>query len=560
MGVRGPALTMEAVPTRPSTRWLWLATALLLLAEFLLFDRMTSRQHASIYPRWNDQIQYLTESYTAYEQARSHGLAAGLKFALGKTALQGTLHDFAAVLVFQLAGGPSRSAALSLNMLVFLAWQVAVLVGLSRLTGSRALAWMGGGLLLCLAWPWSAEAGSAVDFRLDHAAMCLLGLTSVIALLTQGFRSTRWTLVLGVAVGVTMLERFLTSVYFGGIFLVSAAWVLAGPERWSRLRNLGLAGLVAAAIALPVFWASRTAIYTYYWVGHVTGAESAARFRGLDLGHSLRFVFGHLGDMHLGAWFGWTAAGLTAALGLAWAAGPRRAVPGDARPSWLFPALAFLLVPAAVLTLHRQKSEYVLGVLVPGAVLLIFWLWSCLWRRVDFRAGGPAWRAVPALLTLAAWGAGGAYFVQRQLAPAHDAAFLESARTVNRIADRIYADARDRHVARPYIAVDQVVDFVDAQILQVICYERQKVWVPFVIQLPDSILEDKDENMLYRLKLCDFVLLTDEMPGDGYWPYDKQMRRLYPEMKAWCEAHLHRADTYSLFGRRMTLYEKQANP
>jgi hypothetical protein len=190
----------------------------------------------------------------------------------------------------------------------------------------------------------------------------------------------------------------------------------------------------------------------------------------------------------------------------------------------------------------------------------VLWLWAWLWRRIDFNASAPLWRAVPLLLALGALGAGGSYFIQRQLAPAHDEAFLASARTVNQIADQIFADTRARAIANPYIAVDQVVDFIDAQILQVICYERKKVWVPFVIQLPDSILEDKDENMLYRMKLCDFVLLTDEMPGDGYWPYDKQMRRLYPQMKSWCEEHLRRVETYSLFGRRMSLYEKRTNP
>ena len=131
---------------------------------------------------------------------------------------------------------------------------------------------------------------------------------------------------------------------------------------------------------------------------------------------------------------------------------------------------------------------------------------------------------------------------------------------MNQIADYIFAQTRARHIEHPNIVVDQVVDFMDAQILQVIVYERKKVWVPFVIQLPNSILEDKDEVMMYRLKLGDFVLLTDEMPGDGYWPYDKQMRRLYPELKSWCEEHLRRVDTYDLFGRRMSLYERRSYP
>ena len=545
---------------RPSARrWMWLAAVVLMLAEFLVFDRMTSHYHTGVYPRWNDQIQYLTESYTAYSQAQEHGLAAGLKFALSKTALQGTLHDFFAVLVFWLAGSASRSAALSLNLLVFVAWQAALLAVIPKLSGSRALGWLGFGLLLCLAGPWSAGPGSAVDFRLDHGAMCLMGLAATVALLTRGFRSAGWSIALGVVIGVTLLERFLTSVYFVGIFAAALVWIFCGGERLLRLRNLGLAGLVAAAMALPVFWMSRTAIYTYYWVGQVSGAESAARSPGFDFSHSVQYVGGGLARLHLGAWFGWTVAAVTMAL-VACSLAIRRRVAAAADRDWLFVAATFLLLPAAVLCLHRQKSEYVLGVLVPGVVLLILWVWTWLWRRIDFSSAPSLARRVPLLLAVGAVGSGLTFFVLRQVTPPYDDDFRASARTVNQIADYIYASAHNRHVTHPNIVVDQVVDFIDAQILQVMCYERHKVWVPFVIQLPNSILEDKDEVMLYRLKLGDFVLLTDEMPGSGYWPYDRQMRRLYPELKAWSDAHLRPVGTYVLFGRRMSLYERRDNP
>jgi len=53
---------------------------------------------------------------------------------------------------------------------------------------------MGFGLLPCLAWPWSGEAASAVDFRLDHGAMCLMGVTALAAWLTRGFRHRGWAL------------------------------------------------------------------------------------------------------------------------------------------------------------------------------------------------------------------------------------------------------------------------------------------------------------------------------------------------------------------------------
>ena len=398
------------------TRWMWLLAALLMLAEFLLFDRMTSRHYASVYPRWNDQIQYLTESYTAFAQTQTHGLLAGLQFALSKTALQGTLHDFFAVIVFWLTGSASRSAALSLNMMIFLAWQVGMLVVIPRVSGLKSLGWLGFGLLLCLAAPWSGEPGSAVDFRLDHAAMCLMGLAALVALRTDGFRSTRWAAVLGFIVGIAMLERFLTSVYFAVILFASLVWILCGDSRGLRLRNLGIAGLVAAALALPVFWASRAAIYTYYWVGHVTGAESAARFHPLTFWHSLQFIFGNLAVMHLGRSFGVTVACVTVALLALFAFGPRKRALGP-ESSWLFVALTFLFAPAVVLCLHRQKSEYVLGVLVPGLVLLVLWVWTWFWRRIDFDAFARGRRAVPILFVLGVVASGAGYFASRPTLP-----------------------------------------------------------------------------------------------------------------------------------------------
>src|SRR4051812_36956275 len=158
------------------------ALLLVLLAEFLLFDHMTSQHHAWVYPRWHDQVLPLREAYTGYEYRMSHGLLSGLGHTLAKPAAQGTLHSFWAMLVFE-AAGPSRSAALAVNMLAFLAWQAALFFTVLRGTRSRALAWTAVGLTLALGWPWSGEQGSATDFRLDHVTLCMMGLTLAAALL-----------------------------------------------------------------------------------------------------------------------------------------------------------------------------------------------------------------------------------------------------------------------------------------------------------------------------------------------------------------------------------------
>jgi len=549
---------MTPVPRSTLTARMWVIAGLLMLAEFLVFDRMTSRYHASLYPRWNDQIQYLTEAYTAYDEMHAHGLVAGLKLALGKNAVQGTLHDTAAVVVFWLAGSVSRSATLSLNMLVFLAWQAALLFTIPRVSGSRVLAWMGFGLLLCVGHPWSGEAGSAVDFRLDHGAMCLFGMTSCAALLTEGFRRPGWSLAFGAAVGVTVLERFLSSVYFAGIFAALLAWVLCGPERVRRLGNLGLAAGLAAALILPVFWINREGILNYYWVGHITGAESAARVRGFDFWQSVQFVFGNLGGLHLRAWFGWTVAAVSALLLLLFSIHPRK--PTGSSPGWLLTGLFFLLVPAAVLTLHRQKSEIVVGILVPGVVLVALWFWQWLLGRIVFRPEGMAPRLMSCLPAVVALGAGLAHFTLREVRSPHSPEFLEGARRINAISDYIFSSAQAAQLEHPNVGIDRIVDFMDGRMLRVICYERHRTWIDFAVHLPDSILAGPDDIVLFKLKYCDFFLLTNYMPDHGYWPYDRQMRQLYPQLKAWCDGNLELIETFTVFERNMSFYRRKQLP
>ncbi|MBX3736373.1 MAG: hypothetical protein KF715_06790 [Candidatus Didemnitutus sp.] len=539
-------------------RTFWLAAIVLMLGEFLLFDRMTSRHHAGFYPRWNDQIQYLTEAYTAYEKAQGGGFLAGLKQTLTKPALQGTLHDTAALCIFTLVGSASRSAALSLNMLVFLAWQAALMFTVLRLTGSRPLAWIAFALVLSLASPWSNSPGSAVDFRLDHAAMCLMGITACTALLTDGFRRTGASLAFGAAVGLTLLTRFLTGAYFAIVFVALGGWILAGADRWRRLGRLAAAGAIAAAGAGPVFWHNREGIYTYYWIGHIAGAESNVRTPGLDPLHSLQFVFGQFATEHLGLAFGVIAAALFATLALLALVSSRRSSAVPRRSDWLVIAFVFAIFPGLILTLHRQKSEVVLGILAPGTLLLILGLAVWLWDRVDF-ADTRRWpRLAFASLAAALLAGSTGIYVSRQFAPVADADTIASARTVNFISDRIFETAHSRRFDHPYIAVDQIVDYLDAQILAVTCYERKKVWVNFVIQLPNSILAEPTDAILYKIKLCHFVVLTDEMSGNGFWPYDKELRRLYPQLKTWCDANLDRLESFEVYGRKLTLYAKRA--
>ena len=89
-------------------------------------------------------------------------------------------------------------------------------------------------------------------------------MASAAALLTDGFRARRWSLVFGVAVGATLLARFLTGTYLFLIFGAALGWILCGEDKKRRATNLILAAGVAAALTAPIFWLNRAWVWDYY--------------------------------------------------------------------------------------------------------------------------------------------------------------------------------------------------------------------------------------------------------------------------------------------------------
>jgi hypothetical protein len=522
----------------------WLMAGVFAL-EFFLFDQFGARRHTPVYPRWNDQIQYLTESYTGYEHARSRGLLAGLLEALINPSAQGTLHDFLAIIAFTIAG-PSRSAALALNMLALIAWQAALFLAAVRTSGSRAFAAAAAMLPLALTGPWQNIPGSAYDFRLDHLAMCALGVTTAFALLSDGFLSRRDSTRFGIAVGVTLLTRFLTGTYFVLIFLGLAAWTLIGPDRKTRGLNLLRAALVAIVIAGPILWLNLEAVREYYWIGHYIGPESAIRNPHLGFGSSLRFVWEQLAVRHLGIFFGSIAVAGTIML----VSSRRTPRPLLSREAWWIGAL-FVLCPALVLTLHQQKSEVVISALAPGVVILIVAAWLAAARR-----------ASPAALSILGIGVTLSvllFFTRHQIPPAYTPAALADIRQVNILADRVFIRARAAQLKELRLGVDYITDCLDAQVFRVICYERHRVLFPVNMTLPTGIAEPTDELVMSRLAESDFMFLTEDAPAGGF-PYDRKLATMRPRLHTWCQTHMRVADRFTLFGRRMVLYQRREIP
>lgn len=533
---------------RPRTFWLCAILGAVFAAEFLLFDSFGSRRHTAIYPRWNDQIQYLGEAYAAHEHAREHGLLPALAHTLTNPTSQGTLHDTGAVLIFALAG-PSRSAALALNMIALIAWQAALALAVFRQTRSAPLSGLAAMLPLGLAAPWQTYPGSAYDFRLDHLALCAFGATSALALLTEGFQNRRWCVAFGAAVGVTLMTRFLTGAYFIVLLVFLSVWVATRPGRGDRMINLGLATAVAAALAAPVFWLNREHIWNYYWIGHYIGPESAIRNQGMGIIQSLRFV-SETAARHAG-----TAFAALAVFGVGLLRMARRDGSGN-RSSLADSAMlgaAFLAAPAFVLTLHAQKSDVTTTILLPGLVVLVVVAWR--WASRD----APVPRRGAIALSAAAVAATLGHFAWQQRRPAYDAATEIAFRQVNTLADRILQHARAAGRDEPRIAIDHITDSLDAQVLRIVWYERHRIWLPCVMTLPTGIAAPTREDVIARLTSSDFVFLTREKAAEPY-PFDRFLAELRPELEWWCEMNLRHVEEFTWFGRRLVLYQRRDIP
>jgi hypothetical protein len=554
------------IDSKHRTLWHILFFVTLLCGETFLFLHMTSLHHAWIFPRWNDQVQYLTEGYMGYEEVRQHGLLQGIWSSMVKPSPQGMLYAPFSVILFSIFG-PFRIVALSLNLLALLCLQVALLVALKQISRSWSLVWLGLGLLLCSDTFVSPLAGSGVDYRLDWMASCAFGVTLSIALLTNGMRTRGWSIAFGLATGLTILLRMITATYFAGIYLSMTAWLLLGlrheatrSQSLHRLGYLAMAALIATMITLPFIWLNRDWLYSYYWVGHITGAEGNVRADNLGPVRSFQIITEILASRHLQALFLYVWGIIVAVPLLALTIRRARVLSGHLSLPSLGPAFActlfFFTIPFIILSLHKQKSPVVESVLLPSVTLFGLLL-------VDFftRPLTRQWRQwIISSLAVLAMAGGLWHFSSALIRQPHSDDFTADAQKVNALADYLYDTSRAAGLVSPRISVDHITESIDGTVMRVICYERHGTWVPFIMTLPMGITEEPEGKIMAKLAESDFVFLTDHMDGDGNWPYDRQMRRLYPTLLTWSQEHLKKVKQFDLLGRQMTLYQRREIP
>jgi hypothetical protein len=526
-----------------------LALLFVFAAEWALFSLGAGRHYAWTYPRWSDQLQYLQEAYASYDVMRARGFLAGARHALAILSPQGSLHGFLALCAFRVAG-PTRNAALAVNLAAFLALQGSMFMAARRLSGSWWIAWASAGLLCALRAPWSGDPGSAFDFRLDWLGACAYGVALCAAVSAGGFRSTRGAVLFGAAVGVALLARDLTAAYFGLVYAGLLAWLLCGPERLARCARLALSGACALAVAGWAFWRSWHEIYSYYWIGHFVGAESA--LRGSHMGALASAVW--LCSELLVHQVGISAVLLALAAGASLLAarvpagegeGPSPAPP-PVSGAWP-PVLVFLAAPAAVLLLHPEKAAQPLNIMAPA----LAWVIVLAWLRLARGAGPSAVAATCAAVACA----GAALFAGAQMRSPYGAGMEAEYRGVNALSDFLYFRSEEAGLSQPRVAVNWMLDALGAEQFEILGRERHGRPLHFVATLPTGLFAADPGDVMKRLAGSDFVCLVTRAPEN--WPFDRQMAEMLPRALAWCEGNLKRDGELGTEQFSASIYERR---
>jgi hypothetical protein len=453
--------------------------------------------------------------------------------------------------------GPSRQAALDINIGAALVWLMASSVLVTRRWGpGTALCYLG---LLLSAITLSLGPGGPYDFRLDFATTCLWGV--LVAFIATTHSSGGWgTYVLATALGLALLATRLVAGFYLVPFGASIALISAlAPSAYGAARARWRWSIVAGvwAIAMVIILASNLEGFADYYIrGHVTGGEAQVRrlttglasLRDDLLFYPRRVLADHLG----GAFIVVAAIWFLVAIGIRILlrgnpAGNETSAPDSQQQSWWWLAVAgmAIAVPYAVLTVSAQKSSPVAGVFVGPITILIVGALALAARE----------RARPSVS--AALSALGVLTVSFALL----SQWRQSGVNIRGLPDRgqlagltqVVADLApwltERSGQSPMLSMDAHHVEISSTTIQVSIYERTHSWIDLrggrlghgAIEQPftrDEILDEARQS--------DVLILTDRpAPWVPAYPADTSVRDHHAVLLSYAREHmlLHQART-----------------
>lgn len=524
--------------------------------EWWLFAGYVHRRVDGVYPRFHDQVTTLRVLQQSYEQSRTTGLGPALAHLARRDHPMGLLLPAADLVLFT-AVGPSRLAALLPGFAAFALMQVLVVIVARRLAGGGA-ALLGFALTLATGAAYQG-AGGLGDVRADLPAACLYAVFLGLALRADTLRSTRGSVLAGLAAAACAATRFIAVVHLG---VVLAAFATVQALLWlrahdadarrapaARVRGAAVAGALMAALTAPLLWLQRDGIAAHYVHG-ILGPLRTARAEAAGATDLLASLALYPRVLAAQAGPTWIAVGALLLALLAYEVARARGARGVG-PRALLLGLAFA-GPLAVLTAVTSKAP-VAGVILLAPVLWALVLAAGRWEGARRARGATAVLAAVAAVTLVQ----GARVQYRQWRVYTSPLTRADVDGVFALHDAVVRDAAARGAHDPLVSVDHVSESLHPWTLGVSTYERTGRLFPARMGLGAGIGAVAEADALAMARASDYLVVTVEPDAaPGPYPADRSLASVRPALRALAERTMRPLGrfrtpdgTVALFGR-----------
>jgi hypothetical protein len=541
------------------------------LGQWLLFRSYVTREVAWTYPVNWDQCGILARAYGDFDSLLKNGpFIQWFSMWAGKEAERspnGVLQAILASILF-LFGGATRETALSVNLLCYIGWQVAVFAIVLKLTKRIQLALIAWGLVLSINSPFLSVSGM-MDFRYDFSAMCLFGIWMAVAIWSGFFSETKRSIFAGIIGGFLILYRYLTAVYlfeiysvFLGITILLALTAQAASARRSalvhRAQNILYSGLIVTFLSGPSLWASRKAMWGYYFdprLDRSVWGASISFYSSLVL--YARALFGN----HIGPRFLYVVATLLILTAIYWVI--RRRGPEAYNKHAVLDYGLFLVIclaaPLISLGLYPSKQLGVTGIMVPPIIGIL--LCAIAWL-IGPETDKTAFRFNHMLLWVMAAVAIG-YGAVRQTKYYSSNYFPPERRTelthIVEMYDQIGNICVRMNWNSPRISTDSLADYTTegAAVLTPLYYERHSRLINVIPMLGNSVFHIAQDQALSLVKNSDIVLLSSGSPIKAHpLPFMVDMESMRPILRQSVSGRFLLMGKHTIFGRDIEIYAR----
>jgi hypothetical protein len=229
----------------------------------------------------------------------------------------------------------------------------------------------------------------------------------------------------------------------------------------------------------------------------------------------------------------------------------------DLRLVYLF-LMICLVVPYTILTLDVSKSWTVGNIFVPVVLWLIVITTIALTRSALVASNHLVMKSGLIALAALSMAAGVIHqswqFSRLSVVSQH----RSDAEQVQQLLDLIFQYSQEHGLVAPRVSTDHIVDYINANVLNVVIYERYGVFLRSEAGIGTSIFAPDEAEAIEQVRRSDVVVLSTPRTDERLvFPFDIAMQALHPQLVALCDQHFVQLRRFQIANRDLVLYARR---